>query len=314
MSSARIRERIIKYFTHPPPLCSALYFSSGFLSGIHVSSKEKSLKSYFFSPLESGVIEPSFTKENIKNVALLEERLKEGVGKLHLNDKKTACLIPELSLRTFVLSFDSLPSSPEERKQIIQFRIKKQMGFLPQDTRLSFHQIGSNKSTKLLVSLARSAIIQEYEDLIGRQGLKVRAVSSSLLGLYNVLNRQKEENFLLINIEKRSLSFLAVISSEITLYRQKPLALKRDDSLSTPEEVKNIINEVENTAHFIEDREKRKVESFHIRLGLPGGEEEVLSRLQEKWPFPIKRVDVAQAKNLNLREREMLSPLIGQLL
>jgi hypothetical protein len=150
--------------------------------------------------------------------------------------------------------------------------------------------------------------------LIGRQGLKVRAVSSSLLGLYNVLNRQKEENFLLINIEKRSLSFLAVISSEITLYRQKPLALKRDDSLSTPEEVKNIINEVENTAHFIEDREKRKVESFHIRLGMPGGEEEVLSRLQEKWPFPIKRVDVAQAKNLNLREREMLSPLIGQLL
>ena len=314
MSSALIKERIIKYFTQPPVLHSSFYFSSGFVGGIHVSPKEKSLKSYFFSPLERGVIEPSFTKKNIKNAALLEEKLKEGLDKINLSDKKTACLVPELSLKAFVLSFDALPISSEERQQIVRFRIKKQMGFIPQDTRLSFHQIKSNRAQKLLVSLARSSIIEEYEDLLSRVGLKVQAVSSPLLGLYNVLKMEKEEDFLLINIEMDSLSLLAVISSEITLSRQKPHATGRDAALSSREVVENIVNEVENTVRFIEDREKREVKSFYIRLGLPGAEEEMLSHLQKRCPFPLSRVDVVHTKNLNLREREVLSPLIGQIL
>ena len=314
MSSVLIKERIIKYFTQPPVLHSSFYFSSGYVGGIHISPKEKRLKSYFFSPLESGVIEPSFTKKNIKNAALLEEKLKEGWEKIHLSDKKTACLVPELSLKAFVFSFDSLPASSEERQQIVQFRLKKQMGFIPQDIRLSFQQIRPNRTQRLLVSLARSAIIEEYEDLLSRLGLKVRAVSSPLLGLYNVMNMEKDEDFLLINIEKDSLSLLAVISSEITLYRQKPLSFGREAPFYSQEELENVVNEVENTAHFIEDREKKKIKSFYIRLGLPSGEEEVLSHLQEKWLFPLRRVDVVQTKNLNRKEREILSPLAGQIL
>lgn len=314
MSSVLIKERIIKYFTQPPVLHSSFYFSSGYVGGIHISPKEKRLKSYFFSPLESGVIEPSFTKKNIKNAALLEEKIKEGLEKIHLSDKKTACLVPELSLKAFVFSFDSLPASTEERQQIIRFRIKKQMGLMPQDIRLSFQQMKPNRMHKLLVSLARSAIIEEYEDLLSRLGLKVRAVSFPLLGLYNVMNTKKDEDFLLINIEKDSLSLLAVISSEITLYRQKPLSFGREAPFSSGEELENVVNEVENTAHFIEDREKKKIKSFYIRLGLPSGEEEIFSHLQEKLFFPLRRVDVAQVKNLSRKEREILSPLAGQIL
>lgn len=314
MSSAQIKEKIIRYFSQPPPLQSAFYFSSGYLSGIHVSPREKNLRGYFFSPIESGAIDPSFTKMNILNRALLEERLQDGLEKLHLHDKNTACIIPDLSVKTFVLSFESLPSSSEAREKIARFRIIRQMGLLPEDTRLSFHQIGSDSAQKLFVTLARTAIIEEYEDLLSRIGLSARAVSSPLIGLFKALNRREEENWLLINIEKKSLSLLAVVNSEITLYRQKPLALKRNISLSSPGEMKNIINEVENTVHFIEDREKKKVDSFYIRLGLPSGEEEVFSQLQEKCPFSLKRADVSLAKNLNLKEREILSPLIGQLL
>jgi Tfp pilus assembly PilM family ATPase len=314
MSSALIKEKAIKYFTQPPVLHSSFYFSSGYVSGIHLSPKEKRLKSYFFSPLESGVIEPSFAKKNIKNAALLEEKLKEGLEKIHLSDKKTACLIPELSLKAFVFSFDSLPPSAEEKQKILRFRIKKQMGFVPQDIRLSFQQIRSNRTKKLLVSLARSAVIEEYEDLLSRLGIKVRAVGSPLLGLFNIMNMEKDEDFLLVNIEKDSLSLLAVISSEITLYRQKPLSLGQKAASYSREELENVVNEVENTAHFIEDREKKKIKSFFIRLGLPNGEEEVFSYLQEKWLFPLRRVDVVQAENSNHKEREILAPLAGQIL
>lgn len=307
MYQAEIKERIKRYFTQPPPLHSAFCFSSRYLSGIHLSPKERRVKSTFSSLLESEAIEPSFAKENIKNAPLLEEKLREGLGKLGLHDKKTACLIPELSLKAFVLSFETLPSSAEEREEIIRFRIKKQIGFLPEDARLSFHQIGSQRSKKLLVSLAREAVIKEYEDLLSRLGLKVRALSSPLFGLFNVLNSGKEDNYLLINIEKDSLSLLAVLDSEIALYRQKPFGFE-------PEGMESIIHEVENTVHFLEDREKKEIQSLHIRFGSLEAEEDVFSPLEEKWPFPLRRVDIPHVQNLKPKEREVLSPLIGLIL
>lgn len=312
ISVSALKERIKRYFTQPPSLCSALSFSPLYLSGIHVSPREKRIKSSFLIPLEGRLIEPSFTKKNIKNPSLLTERLREGLEKLGLHDKKTACLIPELSLKAFVLSFDSLPSSQEEKEQLVRFRIKKQMGFFPEDGRLSFQRIGPNRSHMLLVSLARKMVIEEYEDLLGRLGLKVTSIGSPTFGLYNVLDRQREEDFLLINIERESLSLLAAIQSEITLYRQKPLELRR--SAPSSERVENIVNEVENTVHFIEDRESKKIQSLYIRFGFGAAEGDVFSELEERLTLHLKRLSVSPMPKLGEEETEILSPLIGQIL
>ncbi len=305
-------DRIKDYFIKQPFPHAAFHLTSRYISGIRVSPKERRIVNHFILPLEKGLIQPSFEKKNIINPALLEKKIKKEMGKLHLHDHKVACLLPELSLRAFVFSFGSLPSSRPEREQVIRFRIRKQIPLLPQDARFSFDIIKSNDSMKVFVAVARALIIQEYEELFNKFNLKIRTVGVPILGLHSLLNTEKEKDLLLINIEEDSLCLTAIIDSEIALYRMKPILSPGQDETTEVRRVENIVKEVENTVNFVEDREKRKIQSFWVRLGLLG-EERILSQLQERSSLPVTGIESRLTAKIGLREKKILSPLIGQI-
>jgi hypothetical protein len=311
---ALFKEKIRNYFIRQLLPRSAVQLTSSYLSGINVSSKEGKIKNHFILPLERGVIEPSFSDKNIKNPALLEKKIKQGLEKLHLSDNKIACLIPELSLKAFVFSFDSLPSSREQRERIIRFRVKKQTPLLPDDARFSFDRIRSNSSSKILVAVARASIIKEYEDLFSKFRLKIRTVGIPTLSLYYLLSGEKERDLLLINIEEDSLSLIAGLNSEVAMYRLKPFIPGSLTNISGLQRVENIVKEVENTVNFVEDKEKIKVNSFRVRLGLLEPEEDMFSQLKEKLSLPAKGIEAGLTSKLGSREKMILSPLIGQIL
>ncbi len=300
------------FFTKQPFPHAAFHLTSRYVSGIRVSPKDGRIMNHFILPLEKGLIQPSFEKKNIKNPALLEKKINKELGKLHLHDHKVACLLPELSLRAFVFSFGSLPSSRPEREQVIRFRIKKQLPLLPQDARFSFDVIKSNDSMKIFVAVARALIIQEYEELFSQFNLKIRTVGVPILGLHSLLNTEKEKDLLLINIEEDSLCLTAIIDSEIVLYRMKPILSFGQDETSEVRRVENIVKEVENTVNFVEDREKRKIQSLWVRLGL-FEEEKVLSQLQERSSLPVTGIESRLTAKMGLKEKKILSPLIGQI-
>lgn len=305
-------DRIKNYFTKQPRPHAAFQLTSRYISGIRVSPKDGKVANHFILSLDKGVIQPSFSRKNIRNPALAEERIKKELGKLHLHDRKIACLLPELSIHAFVFSFGSLPSSRSEREKIIRFRIKKQIPLLPEDARFSFDVIRSNDSVKIIVSVARSSIIQEYEELFDRLNLKIRTIGVPTLGLHSLLNTEKEKDFLLINIEEDSLCLAAVIDSEFALYRMKPILAVAQDETSEARRIENIIKEVDNTVNFIEDREEKKIQSFWVRLGLLQ-DKGMLSRLRERSSFPMTGIDSRLMTELGSREKRILSPLVGQI-
>ena len=307
-------DKIKDYFLEQPAPHSAFQISSRYLSGMHVSPKERKIKGHFILPLERGVIQPSFIHKNIKNASLLEKYVKEGLEKLHLTDRKIACLIPELSLKAFVFSFESLPSSRNEREHIIRFRIKKQVPLLPDDARISFERINSSHSEKLLAAVAGASVIQEYEDFFHRFHLKVGLISIPTLCLYSMIARDKEEDLILLNVEEDFLSLVVIVNSEIALYRLKPFALDPHAELTLDQKVRNIIREVENTVNFIEDRERKKVNSLWIRLAVLESEDEMFDALQENLPLRIRSIEERSATQLEGKKKIILSPLIGQVL
>jgi len=308
-----IKSKLEKYFTQPPCLNVVLYLSSHYLSGLHLSSKERKIKNYFISSLQEGVIKPSFNQKNIKNENWLKEGLKQGIAKLNLSDKKAACLIPELSLKAFVFSFNSLPLAKEEREELIRFRVRKQMALMPNDVRFSYDVIKSNSSQKVVVAMARASVIKEYEDLLEHLGLKVRTVNSPLFGLFNLSHKEKNGDYLVVNIESDSLGLLAVTSSEVSLYRQKPFDLNLESKLDYEVKIDDIIKEIENTANFIEDKEKKKINFILLRLGLSERREELLTALKDELSLPLKMADVPAMTHLKQEERRFLSPLAGQI-
>jgi len=304
--------KIKNFFIEQPLPSSALQVTSSYISGIHLSSKERKLKNHFVLPFPDGLIQPSFERTNIKDAHLLEKKIAERIERLDIYDHGVALLLPELSQRTFVFSFDSLPNTSKEKEQIIRFRVKKQMPLLSDDVRISYDVIQAKEGKKVVSSLARSSIINDYENFFSQMRVKVRSVGIPILGLSKLIDWEKEKDFLVVNIEKDSFGLLAVTNAETSLYRQKPLiAASGNDSTIR---VQNIVQEIENTAHFIEDKEKRKVAAVWIRLGLLEREEEMFSNLEASLSFPVKSIDSLIKLGLAREDKKILAPLIGQLL
>jgi hypothetical protein len=311
---ANFFDRIANFFSQLPLPHAAFQLTTRYLSGIHYSPKERKLKYHFILPLKSGVVEPSFDKKNIKDPLYLKEKISEGARKMHLTKSAVATLIPELCFKVFVFSFDSLPPSLKEREEIIRWRVKKQMPSLPDDVRFSFDVTKENKREKALVSLARASVIREYEDLFRELRIRVKTIAVPTLSLFNLINWEKEKDVLVSNIEEDHISLMAIINSEIALYRLKPFVLDPHSQMPAPQKIENIVKEVENTVNFIEDREKKKINFLWLRLGFLERESEMFTGLREKLSLPLGQIESALTLELNLKEKQMLSPLIGQIL
>jgi hypothetical protein len=295
---ASMKEKISHLFSQQPMPLAAFQISSRYLSGIRVSPPDRRIKDHFVLPFQGDVLNPSFYKKNMKDSAELDEKMKEGIAKLQLAEHKIVFLLPELAQKSFVFSFDSLPGSPKEQEQILLFRIKKQIPVLPEDTRLSFEVLKTNAKKKVLVTIARESVVREYEDFFSKFQLKVRVVGVPSLSLYNLVGCTKDEDYLLIDVENDSFSLLGVINSEVTLYRQKHFAEDFYDEKDFDEKWKNVVKEIENTANFIEDKEKRKISCFWIN----------------RCGCPVNPIESALSSQLSSLNKKLLSPLIGQIL
>jgi hypothetical protein len=310
--SAASSRKIKAFFIAQPSPSVVFQLAASALSGVNVSVGEKKIRHRAFFPLTSGLIEPHFDKPNIKQAALLMAVLKEGLAKLHYAGEKAACLLPESCLRVFIFSFDSLPSSERERLKLFRWRAKKQLPILPSDVRLSYQIMKSNGSVKVLISLARSAVLREYEDLFSAAAVKVGLITSPTLSLLNLLDWDREKNFILVNIEDDSVSLAAVADADLTLCRFKTLPAAISGLLPEKQTIENIVAEIEKTIHFLEDREKRDLNALWLRSSSAEFLKSILSELASRFPFPVKLVDSPWLAGVSPVEKALLAPLVGQ--
>jgi hypothetical protein len=310
---SKILGKLSSFFAEHPLPHSALQVTSSYICGIHLSTKDRHLKNHFILPIAGGIIQPSLEKNNIKDPSLLQKMITEGVEKFNIYDHGVSLLLPELSQRTFVFSFDAIPGTSKEREQIIRFRIKKQMPLLSEDVRITYDILRTKEKKKIISSIARSVVIRDYENFFGQLRLKIRSVGLPLISLSHLINWNQEKDFFLVNIERDSFGLLAVTDAEPSLYRQKPLMVRKGEN-HLLERVKNIVQEIENTAQFIRDKEKKEISSLWIRFGLLEPEEEILVNMESMLNMPIKKIESLVRLKLSLQEKKILAPLIGQLL
>jgi hypothetical protein len=304
--------RLKNYFTEQanPPV--AFQISRSYVSGIHFSRKERRFGGHFIVPLAPGVLEPSFDKKNILNPAALEEKIREGARRLRTEESAASLLIPESCLKVFVFSFDRLPASTKEREELLRWRLNKAVPVRPPDIRISYDVIKSDGQVKVFLAMARTSVIQEYERLLARCGIKVRAVGIPAPSLANLLQGDQARNALIINVEADSVSLLAVLDYEISLYRFKPFLPDALPSMLPAQKFETIINEVENTVHFIEDREKKKVDAVWVRSAVPKSEGDLLDFVKGRTALAWRPFEPAGLPMVDAGDERVLFPLIGQ--
>lgn len=295
------------FFTSPPCPPVILQISSAFLSGLQVAVKEKKPRQRLIVPLPKGLVEPRFERTNIPDQAALARLLKEPVDRLRGSARQAAALLPEACFRVFVLPFESLPAVDSERQSLVLYRAKKQLPLLPDDLRLAFQVMDSAAGVKAVAALARASVIREYETFFGSLGLELGVVGPPALSLANLVDWQTEKDGLLVDIDSDSLGLLAVTRSEPALYRVKSFAGERLEARG----LDGLAKEIDNTMHFIEDREKQTIPALWLRNGLLEGGDSLLSELAAKLTVPVRPVSAARLGSLPEPEGSILAPLAG---
>jgi hypothetical protein len=309
-----LHAKIFDYFTRKPYLPLAFHISERYISGIARAPKEKKIKTNFSDPLPSGALRASFFKPNMQSQERILSAVREGQKKLGGMSGHAALLLPEITQKTFSFSFNALPMSQSEREQLIRFRIKKQLPLIPEDAKISYDVFpaGDSPGVRVVASVARMEVIKEYESLFEEAGIKLKMISTPVMGLINLLGFETASDYLLLNVEEEAFSLAAMVKGEFVLYRQKPFGFESPGEDETRKKVAIVIQEIENTMNFIEDREKRKIDDFWIRNG---------SRDKDKFfdiLTPVVRIkpkNIAECSRLvaAVSDREQLAPLVGQL-
>jgi hypothetical protein len=292
------------------PLPEAVFEAApGRLSGLRVSSRGRIDGRRFILPLGGGIVTPSFDRRNVSDPAAVQRLIEEGKKALGLGSGTVSLLIPEPCVRIFVLGAESVPAAQAEREAFFRWRVGKQMPLMPEDLRIAYDNHSGSPSGKIIVSTARDSVIREYESLFESAGLRVGTLTVPSLSLVNLLGGGLSGNGILLNIEADNLSFLAIMDSEWTLYRQKGVG----QGLPAERKAEWIAKEVENTVHFLEDKERKKVERIWVRSEEWKDGAGVASRLQETLRLPAEFIEFGAPEGWSGEEKAVLAPLVGQI-
>ncbi len=299
------------WFIEQPSPRSSFYLTSSYICGLSVEAKNKKVINTFIHPLKKELVTPSFQRENLKNREALKEILDKGLKKLSCSGCDAAILLPELSQKVFIFTFDALPTLKNDVEKLLYFSLKKKIPILPKDLRMSYHSHNYGEKVRVVTAVSRSCIIREYEDFFNSQGLKVGIVAIPVFSLSRLLDSQWSG--LLVNIEEEVLSCLAYERGEILIYRQKPLKFSSDGQENEEQKIENIVQEIETTNRFLEDREKKRMSQMTVRLGGWKEEDQLYERIKQRIPISIQKIESLVNFDLPPHEFRLLSPLIGQI-
>lgn len=297
-------KKFLDYLSEPPLPPYLLQLTAHRLTGLRVKDGQKGEKRFFITFLEPGLLEPSAEKNNLRVPEKLMVYIQQGLRKIGGLKGELSLLLPEPCFRVFILTTESLPSSRQEQLALFKWRMKKLLPVLPEDFRFDFQAWRANSGFKVLVIGAKETIIREYENLFARIGWQVRVIGVPTIYLLTLI---KEKDFLVANIEKDYLALLVGLNGIPWLYRVKSFFAEKENDLS-----RSGLAEIENTLHFIEDKEKKQIKTVYLRWAGQEEEEANLIKFLRQFDIEIKYLETEDLPNLSQRERKILAPLFGQ--
>jgi len=295
----------IRRLTAPAVPAAAFHVARGYLGGLRCARKTGSVKSSVVRNLPAGLVEPSFDKPNLVQPDAFQSLLKDAVRRLGTPEGPVALLLPETSVKTVLLSFETLPTAPAEREKIVRWRLGRTLPLPPAETRLSFAVHRINGRARAFCVLAAESVIREYEQAFAKAGLNVRMIGLPTPALLGCLPKNGAKNHLTVNVEDDYFAALAVLDGGPALFRVKPL---------TPgSSWAEAAEETAATIRFLEDREKKGLEAVWLRPAAAGDAEAGAALLQKRVSRPVRILPGDAPTGIPPADKIRLAPLLGQL-
>ena len=262
--------------------------------------------------LPAGALVPSLTASNAQNrtqVATALARALDRIGR----PRRVGLLVPDQAARVSLVRFEKVPPRPQDLDQLIRWQVRKSAPFPVEEAQISYIPgIAAADGQEFVVSVARRAVIEEYEGLCAEGGAHAGIVDLSTFNVINavVAGPAPQGDWLLVHVAADSASIAIIRGTHVIFFRNR--GAEADGSLA---------DLVHQSAMYYEDRLQGGGFSRVLLAGAASGDAEQARRsLEERLTTRVEAVDPRHAAALTDRIGaapallDALAPLVGLLM
>jgi Tfp pilus assembly PilM family ATPase len=256
--------------------------------------------------LPDGAVTPSVTQANIAERGAVRTAIHSVMLRVPRQGADVALLLPDPSIRVFILPFDTFPRSASDALPLLRWRLKKSLPFDAEEAVISWmRQPSRDGKIDIVAAVARQKVVREYESLLEEEGLSAGVVQSSTLATLPILNERGAT--LLTRFSGRNLTTVIVRREAMCVYRSTELGMG-------PEGLKpqTIFDEVFPAVAFYQDAWNDKIEQLRV-AGFGAGEEELREALAREIGCPAEPLAMGAGFTEEARSlvAQGLEPLVG---
>ena len=263
-----------------------------------------------FEPLPAGAVVPSPVEPNLPDPSAVRTRLQSALQRLGAKGPDVALLLPDQTIRVFLLHFDTFPRRADEAVPLLRWRLKKSVPFEMEETIVSYMPQplapGNTTGVSILAAVARQKVVRQYEELAEALELRPGVVLSSSLAALALL--RDERPVLLVRLSGKTLTTVIVRGDALCVYRCTDVS--GDPATLEPSAV---LEELYPAVAFFQDTWRENISE--IRLGGFGARLEDVRRAVEaelgSRAFPLLSASAAglpgEARPLIDRQLEALA-------
>lgn len=224
------------------------------------------------SPVKANVLDPAAFADAVRKLAPAAQ----GRGR-----RNAALILPDNCVRVAVLDFDHLPAKEQERRPLINFRLRKSVPFDIDEAAVSYF-VQADK--KVVVALSPAEIVTQYEAPFRAAGFHPGLVTVSALAMLDLVQGTGS-----VVVARRSPGALTVIGLKggmVTIARSLELS---DDEL-TSDPLSEIADDIYPTLAYIEDQTGARPERL-LLAGFGDEAETSATRLSIELDIPAETLN-----------------------
>ena len=173
---------------------------------------------YAFVALPAGAVVPGIDEPNLRAADTVANGIRTALDQLSLRSRSVTVVLPDISVRVFMLDFDSFPSKPAEAVAVLRFRLRKMVPFDVEHAGVSYQVLTENKNEcKVLAAILPGNILVEYETAVRAAGFEPGAVLPASLAALEVADSL--EAVLSANLTQSALTTTIANGQDLLLYR-----------------------------------------------------------------------------------------------
>lgn len=264
------------------------------------------LSAFAAEQLPDGAVTPSATQTNIADRAAVRKAIRGIISRVPKQGPDVTLLLPDPSIRVFILPFDTFPRRADEALPLLRWRLKKSLPFPAEEAVLSWmRQSSRDGNIEIVAAVGRQKIIREYESLLEEEGLTAGVVQSSTLATLPVVNQAGAT--LLARLSGRNLTTVIVRGETMCVYRSTELGMNSEGL-----KPQVIFDEVFPAVAFYQDTWGQRVEALRV-AGFGLGEEDLREALSRELACPAEPLGTGKEFPSEARSliAQGLEPLVG---